>query len=497
MLKRVSVVVAAAPLRVTAADQRNLMALFRTSTSTFAQLNCPGHFLPHISARVCRDIRLDLADLAQTRNPLRPRQLQANAPSPCGLPSLRQPPTNRHSRYSALATRHSPLSVTRLSPTRPRPRTPSTSFRCKPLGSGRCLTLLRSPSDGIDSKRCSGSRIAFEDGDNPTISSCDVPGWGVPVPFLPSNTHLTPPPAERVVLGPNTTNSLCRMVYWWSHYDDDESTLHTTCVLLLRPNLKPSRSLSCTTESRNTACNVVPAVARRSRQAPVNITVTFEELRVGNRLRRTCGWTWRMGGSGLVAFHCAVVGSGVAGISRADDSSSRQRTANLDRMGQVTADDEKANSPIWRSRPGKRRFSLGVRDVAPQAITSPSQARKASPSQVQTPLGGASQSGKPVRNVSTLYHPYTLFPILAQALADLANGDASTIFLAATAGTEAFTCSSNAPLDHSFESAVSIVCGDGVEVNDTIPQLQTFYETEVGVSKNFADLLANWRILCA
>ncbi|KAF7305892.1 hypothetical protein HMN09_00743400 [Mycena chlorophos] len=92
----------------------------------------------------------------------------------------------------------------------------------------------------------------------------------------------------------------------------------------------------------------------------------------------------------------------------------------------------------------------------------------------------------------SLYAPYNFFPGLAQGLADLAAGNSTTIY--ANSGEGEFTCG-GAPLDRSYESATSIACSD-MTPNDTLADLQSFYEGEVALSQ-FADLWVSWRVACA
>ncbi|KAF7292682.1 hypothetical protein MIND_01166400 [Mycena indigotica] len=97
-----------------------------------------------------------------------------------------------------------------------------------------------------------------------------------------------------------------------------------------------------------------------------------------------------------------------------------------------------------------------------------------------------------------LYRPYDLFPVLAAGLANLAAGNASTIYAGAMQGVQPFTCSADAaPQPHSFESFVSIICNDAAALNDTLPELEENYKAGERSSRNFGDLIANWRMLCA
>ncbi|KAJ7773944.1 TAP-like protein-domain-containing protein [Mycena metata] len=103
----------------------------------------------------------------------------------------------------------------------------------------------------------------------------------------------------------------------------------------------------------------------------------------------------------------------------------------------------------------------------------------------------------------SLYSPSSLFQILAEGLADLAMGNASTIYngfieappFECAAGSN--TSSPQIPFhENGFEAAVSIACSDAVEVNDNISQLQQFYFEAQKVS-SFGDLWSNWRVVCS
>nr|GAT55848.1 predicted protein [Mycena chlorophos] len=101
-----------------------------------------------------------------------------------------------------------------------------------------------------------------------------------------------------------------------------------------------------------------------------------------------------------------------------------------------------------------------------------------------------------VKNVvfSSLYQPYTSFPALAQALADLAAGNSSTIY--AASGAQEFTCGPGAaPLGSALEATISITCNDATP-NDTLADLQRYY-TDAAVITEFADVFATGRVACA
>ncbi|KAJ7186580.1 Alpha/Beta hydrolase protein [Mycena filopes] len=96
----------------------------------------------------------------------------------------------------------------------------------------------------------------------------------------------------------------------------------------------------------------------------------------------------------------------------------------------------------------------------------------------------------------------SFFGVLAEGLADLAKGDASTIY---TAFVEVppFDCAvdsdanSTIPFhENGYEASVSIACGDGAAVTDTVGELQEFYEAGQKVS-SFADLVLTTRVGCS
>ncbi|KAJ7753230.1 hypothetical protein B0H16DRAFT_1690860 [Mycena metata] len=104
---------------------------------------------------------------------------------------------------------------------------------------------------------------------------------------------------------------------------------------------------------------------------------------------------------------------------------------------------------------------------------------------------------------SSLYSATSLFQLLAEGLANLAKGNASTIY---TSFVEVppFECpadsnSTSPPMpfhDNAFEALFSIACNDASAVNDTVSELQQFYFEAQKVS-SFADLWANWRVVCS
>ncbi|KAJ7024701.1 TAP-like protein-domain-containing protein [Mycena alexandri] len=102
--------------------------------------------------------------------------------------------------------------------------------------------------------------------------------------------------------------------------------------------------------------------------------------------------------------------------------------------------------------------------------------------------------------LDAVYAPYDLFAPLARGLAVLATGNATLLYTQNEVPNFECDCTnSSAALpfhENNFESYMTIACGDPVPINDTVGELQTFYEATTKVS-SFADLLASTRVVCA
>ncbi|KAJ7028110.1 TAP-like protein-domain-containing protein [Mycena alexandri] len=102
--------------------------------------------------------------------------------------------------------------------------------------------------------------------------------------------------------------------------------------------------------------------------------------------------------------------------------------------------------------------------------------------------------------LDAVYAPYDLFAPLAHGLAVLAAGNATLLYTQNEVPNFECDCTnSSAALpfhENNFESYMTIACGDPVPINDTVGELQTFYEATTKVS-SFADLLASTRVVCA
>ncbi|KAJ7660890.1 Alpha/Beta hydrolase protein [Mycena polygramma] len=96
----------------------------------------------------------------------------------------------------------------------------------------------------------------------------------------------------------------------------------------------------------------------------------------------------------------------------------------------------------------------------------------------------------------TFYTPYTLFPLLAQGLAALENGNGTVLY--SILATPAFQCNCNGTVSPpSDDSTVAIECGDPVQVMDSIDQVTEFYENAVKTSQFVEFLVGMDRVSCA
>ncbi|KAF7336666.1 AB hydrolase-1 domain-containing protein [Mycena venus] len=128
-----------------------------------------------------------------------------------------------------------------------------------------------------------------------------------------------------------------------------------------------------------------------------------------------------------------------------------------------------------------------------------SAAIKAQPVPVITPVSYGIVDYTFLRNFifQALYSPYDTFVGLAQSLADLARGNATTMYAATEVPPFECQCNSTTPFhENEYEAAIAVACGDALPENDTVAQLQAFYASEATVS-SFADMWGNWRIVCS
>ncbi|KAJ7093548.1 Alpha/Beta hydrolase protein [Mycena epipterygia] len=96
-----------------------------------------------------------------------------------------------------------------------------------------------------------------------------------------------------------------------------------------------------------------------------------------------------------------------------------------------------------------------------------------------------------------LYFPYDSFIGLAQGLADLAKGNATTIYAAMGIIPVDCECNSTAPFhDNVYDVLIAISCGDAAPQNDTVAQLQA-YDASVQAIDSLADIWGNERSFCS
>ncbi|KAJ6505884.1 hypothetical protein C8R47DRAFT_1209822 [Mycena vitilis] len=96
----------------------------------------------------------------------------------------------------------------------------------------------------------------------------------------------------------------------------------------------------------------------------------------------------------------------------------------------------------------------------------------------------------------TFYTPYTLFPLLAQGLAALENGNGTVLY--SILATPAFECNCDGTIfPPSDDSTVAIECGDPIQVTDSIDQVTEFYQNAVKTSQFVEFLVGMDRVSCA
>ncbi|ESK84531.1 alpha beta hydrolase fold family [Moniliophthora roreri MCA 2997] len=94
-----------------------------------------------------------------------------------------------------------------------------------------------------------------------------------------------------------------------------------------------------------------------------------------------------------------------------------------------------------------------------------------------------------------LYNPYTSFAPLAQGLADLENGNGTTIYGLQVEGSEPSACGA-AEYSNDWEANHAVTCGDGEEVTDNVEDLKKYWEETKDIS-TLADAALAQRIMCS
>ncbi|KAJ7064208.1 Alpha/Beta hydrolase protein [Mycena amicta] len=139
-------------------------------------------------------------------------------------------------------------------------------------------------------------------------------------------------------------------------------------------------------------------------------------------------------------------------------------------------------------------------------LTALTNAVRTQPVPVVTPAGYGLVDYSLLRQTifSTLYTPYALFPTLAKALADLEAGNGAALFQ--ILAEPQFQCSANAttgsagndePTVDPAGAGIGIMCGDAVQVHDTLEELTEFYHNAARVSQFAEFLVGRSRITCS
>ncbi|KAF7339069.1 AB hydrolase-1 domain-containing protein [Mycena venus] len=185
-----------------------------------------------------------------------------------------------------------------------------------------------------------------------------------------------------------------------------------------------------------------------------------------------------------------------------------------DKVGRIVVDGVMPMD-TWRPTPTKpyKRSSMAARrrDRRPVHLAPPSSIEVAAnldalfaaieiqPVPVITPVSYGVVDYTFLRNsvFHALYSPYDSFVALAQGLADLAKGNATTLYTAEEVPPFECNCNSTTPFhENGYEALVAISCGDMAVESDTVSQLQAYYASIQAIS-SIADMYGNWRVVCS
>ncbi|KAJ7799196.1 TAP-like protein-domain-containing protein [Mycena olivaceomarginata] len=147
--------------------------------------------------------------------------------------------------------------------------------------------------------------------------------------------------------------------------------------------------------------------------------------------------------------------------------------------------------------PGGCAFSAPTSAEVASKLDELSASVKAQPLPVFTPISYGVLGYTLLRNFvyNALADPYDLFPFLGQSLADLANGNASTMYSASVL--PPFECPVYNSTTPALPQRFAISCGDGIPISSSLEELQEFYEGVQEVTKNFAEFALYFRTLCS
>jgi hypothetical protein len=97
---------------------------------------------------------------------------------------------------------------------------------------------------------------------------------------------------------------------------------------------------------------------------------------------------------------------------------------------------------------------------------------------------------------NALYSPYKKFQLLAKGLADLEAGDGAAFLELPWISRPKFGCSTVTFYDNLMDASRSILCSEGEAVQDSLADLQAYYE-QLSKSSSFADQWATIRTDCS
>ena len=96
--------------------------------------------------------------------------------------------------------------------------------------------------------------------------------------------------------------------------------------------------------------------------------------------------------------------------------------------------------------------------------------------------------------LATLYQPFALFPLMAEALADLASGNPNTLF--SFVPPQSFQCGSPDEFENIEDGSMAIHCTDGDEVKGGLKEMLRYYE-RLSKESEWGRFWSSLRIGCA
>ena len=144
-------------------------------------------------------------------------------------------------------------------------------------------------------------------------------------------------------------------------------------------------------------------------------------------------------------------------------------------------------------------FYAPTSDAISQKLTALYESVRARPVPVRTPTsyGLVDYARLKLTVFVSLYSPYVMFPPLANALADLLDGDGTMLFqLLETPSFECSCDSPKSPFELVQDGQTAVICTDGKEVNDSLEELKAQYENMAKFTE-WAEIWAGIRVRCS